>query len=275
MSMQNHEETVCFVQKSKRMPTFSWFLASISSYRALTVAVVVPVTMLAVEFAMRTASWAGFVVVMACIFVPAIAVDRRRKKGLRANPYPEPDENHRLSCVAPQGDILKRGALEDVHFEPVVFRSFSYRNLKKPSKALAWVASGLIMVTITYASYGSRLGSLVLRNWLMYLLFVAVPLGVGLVAWLRPVYLRIVPGRLDIMHLSNFRGPSRVEHYDLRQSKILIDLTKSLLFIDDGDRHLEMLMYSVPDRVGLAYHVLLGALSTHQPPSLPDDELVG
>jgi hypothetical protein len=99
------------------------------------------------------------------------------------------------------------------------------------------------------------------------------------VGWLWPTYFRIVPGRLDVMRFNNLRNRLvGVCRLDLRKAKLLIDLRRGVIFIDDADGHtgeFPIVWMRRATRERLAYHLLLAALSSYQAPDLPDDKLLG
>ena len=98
----------------------------------------------------------------------------------------------------------------------------------------------------------------------------------GLLACLRPIYFRVVPGRLDVLHYSAFRHrPLRTLFHDLKSAPVLVDLRRSLIFIGEGRKIAEYSFLLVPAGARLAYQVLVAAISTYKPGPLPEDDMVG
>ncbi len=88
--------------------------------------------------------------------------------------------------------------------------------------------------------------------------------------------MRVVPGRLDVLQYAPFRsGAVRIEKYDLKRSRVFVDLKLSVVAIDSADRKLQFSTALISGGRRLAYMILLAAISTHEPGPLPDDELLG
>jgi hypothetical protein len=105
---------------------------------------------------------------------------------------------------------------------------------------------------------------------------VGLLLAYSAVAWLWPTYFRVVPGRLDVMRFGSLRGrPVSIERFDLHTAKLLVDMRRWVVFIDDEERQIELPIALMRDRRRFAHAVLLAALSTYEPAPLPDDALLG
>lgn len=96
-----------------------------------------------------------------------------------------------------------------------------------------------------------------------------------IVSWFCPTYIRVVPGRLDIIR---YRALSKrvadAVHIDLRRARILVDVRKGYAKISGEKRHVIPLFLVLGSR-RFAYHLFLGALSSHTPPPMSDEELIG
>lgn len=92
-----------------------------------------------------------------------------------------------------------------------------------------------------------------------------------------PVYLRIVPGRMDLMRFSSFRrNGKRTRSFDLRSVKISVRCdTKTIEIQEPGQVRYRINLFWFLTPYDLARGVLQGAVSTHPAPPLPDDELLG
>jgi hypothetical protein len=96
------------------------------------------------------------------------------------------------------------------------------------------------------------------------------------VAWLWPTYFRVMPGRLEVMRFSTLAGrPISFERFDLRQASVLVDLRRSVVFVDEGDRRGEYAIALMRGRTRFAHALFWAAMNTHQPPDLPEDKLLG
>jgi hypothetical protein len=91
-----------------------------------------------------------------------------------------------------------------------------------------------------------------------------------------PTYLRLVPGRLDVIRYSLLgRGVVECVKHDLRSSAVLVDLNQHCVFLATDGITTEVSYGAVRDPYDFAHAVLLAAVSTHKPAPLPDDALVG
>lgn len=185
----------------------------------------------------------------------------------------EPQENHRVCCVGLPDELEPYGPLEDLPFEPAIFHA-----------ALAFQPSGwaIGLVWVFAAIGGMGAWYLVHRVWGVpntggtFYFWGAYGLGIVALTWLRPIYFRVVPGRLDVLRYSALRTqPLRVDHYNLSTASVLIDLRRWLLFVDRDDQSAEFSFMLVPGRRRFAHTILRAAISTHQPAPLPDGELLG
>jgi hypothetical protein len=205
----------------------------------------------------------------------AIAVrDFRRGLRLKANPHREADERARLRCVGLPQELAKWGELRDAPFEPLVFTGWFTHRL--PPFMRAMVAVLTVPAFIVAHLMISGLTSLWTREEIVLKLWLALLSARGIVSWLWPTYFRVVPGRLDVMRFSNIRGRAvATRHFDLRKARILVDLRRNVVFIDeDGDSE-EFAIGLMPGRTRFAHALFWAALSTHEPPPLPENELLG
>ncbi len=98
-------------------------------------------------------------------------------------------------------------------------------------------------------------------------------LAAGELMW--PTYFRIVPGRIDALRYSFLSDrPVSVTKTVLRDARIIYDHSKYTLHLHTGDWEDYWIML-VPRRRQFIRALFLAAASTHQPPPLPDDDLLG
>jgi hypothetical protein len=106
--------------------------------------------------------------------------------------------------------------------------------------------------------------------------WVAAAVAAPLVAFFRPVYVRFVPGRLDVIHYRVLGGGvRRTEHYDLRTTPVVVDLRSWEIFIKDTERPVAFSCWLIIGWRRVVRALLLAALSTHEPGPVPDDRLTG
>jgi hypothetical protein len=106
-----------------------------------------------------------------------------------------------------------------------------------------------------------------------------LPLPVwGAVALLWPTYLRVVPGRLDVIRYSVFpRWRTEVRSWNLRDARILVDLRGMRVSIDiPGDPGpVEFSIGLLPRRTRFARMLFWAAMSSYRAPAIADGELIG
>lgn len=194
---------------------------------------------------------------------------------------PFPDASHRVWCVASlagHARLLSMGPVENAPFEPEVFAApFALR-------AGWWIQTAWI------ASAAAVYGALYLFMYLfgpphkgtfnLYILYSALGLGILLVAAVRPTSIRIVPGRIDIMRGWFFQSSRPVvRSIPLRDRRVVMDLRSGIVFATDSITNYQAdatVAFGTPrHRARIAHAVLRAAISTAQPPPLPDDAPVG
>ncbi len=188
-----------------------------------------------------------------------------------------PTHDSRLASVGNRRKVESIGELADVLFEPAIFRAPFFGGFEKGHDRTALFAGIVMIIVCALTVLRLGLGGAFAASAHYYL---AAGIGLALLVheWLSPTYLRIVPGRVDVMEFGVFlRGRARVTKYDLRTARVVVDLRQLAVFIDDNEKnvHAELAIAFVRDRYRLAYYLLLAALSTHEPGPLPDDALVG
>jgi len=197
---------------------------------------------------------------------------RRRERDL-----PEtPDDSFRLRCVGTPEEVAQYGELADVPFEPKIFNM----SLSVP------FSGGMTTVWVATLACALLVGTLVWRTTMgasscssIQVVAIPAPLAAEAVIMLFwPAYFRIVPGRLDVLRWRPFRRRAEVlASWDLCVARILVDLRKAVVILDGPNCETPCVFNIglVRGRARLAHALFLGAISTHWPPPLPDDELLG
>ncbi len=179
----------------------------------------------------------------------------------------------RVYCSGSPEYLDTFGPFLDVPFEPRLFLAsfaFPYSRLKYIATIAATFCLGVGLIALTRVIWGT--GS----ELSFLLLWTAGGVVMGITAWWWPVYLRIVPGRLDVI-TSRFAGVGRTAcvSFDLTTGRVHVNLIHRKITIEHGDRRLEVPYLLVPRGRELVSAILLGAISTHKPAPLPDDRLIG
>lgn len=199
------------------------------------------------------------------------------KSDLAAFPAP----NHRVWSVgSPAGHarLQAMGAVEDAPFEPEVFAApFALRAGWWTQSA--WVAAAAAIYGALYLIL--PLLGFPLTNWFDLSFFIgSLAAGAFLVAAIRPTSIRIVPGRIDIMRGWFFQSSRPVvRSIPLRDRRVVMDLRSGIVFATDSITNYQAdatVAFGTPrHRARIAHAVLRAAISTAQPPPLPDDAPVG
>ena len=179
----------------------------------------------------------------------------------------------RIAALGPIGDEL---------FEPAVFLAIGSTRSPARKQFVQILAGVAIVVGGAWAEQ-----HFIHRLSAPYFLFLAGVGGAMLAgAAVFPTYLRVVPGRIDVMECALLgRRIITVRRIDLRSLPVFVEANRQMLEIGrdagsgkgaDGSKSCEVIPFAaIWDRWGFAHAVLRGAISTHTPPPLPDDALVG
>ncbi len=230
-------------------------------------------------FASSTATIAAIAGYTVALIAPLFWLLVREFRSLDADTVERPDPDVRLNCVCHPQSILRHGELQDVAFEPQVFRPFLASSLPWTRWLLVAaisVVTFLVLVLTLYVLIGG--GPYVGQG----AGGAAVAAGVATAMFLWPTYYRVVPGRLDVMEFSSLgRIPVRVTRYDLADAWLEIDLIRDVVVIGHYDERgepytdAELSVGMMRRRTEFAHALLLAAISTHEAPPLPDDALLG
>lgn len=205
-------------------------------------------------------------------WVPS-AVNRRYVRRHRRSPTMASPASM-LICVGDSDALLSHGPIEDQPFEPMVARSTITPKALEKKRPAATAAMLLVYVGIFVlcAMSGNlpNMGAVTIVSQAA----VCVIAALGFCLW--PTYLRVVPGRLDILQYSAFG--SRViasRSVSLRDAKVIVDLPKSVVSIHRPNEELTFSIALMPNRVLFARALFMGAISTHAAPELPEHALIG
>lgn len=209
------------------------------------------------------------------VFCVIIIRHSRRRKRAEADAGEGEDSAGRIACVGESEMLAAHGELTDVAFAPSVFFAPVLPSAANRARSVVvWVglSVGLLIPTFiaSYAMTGRPYGLGIAQ------LVGPVALAFLVAEFLYPQYVRIVPGRVDVLHYAPLRWRAvRTERYNLKRARVFVDLKLSVVVIDDRERKLEFSTAFIPRGRRLAYMILLAAISTHEPGPLPDDELLG
>lgn len=198
----------------------------------------------------------------------------RRAVALRPDVIRErTDDTSRLQCVGLPEWLAPEGELHAEPFEPRVFHAIC--GLPASPRGQGFGVLTLVLgiaggLCLNYVLTGSWC-----RDSFPYM-YAALCVWIALNALFYPTYVRVVPGRLDVLHYALSRSPI-IERVDLRASRLVVDLTRWGVTIRPvGDA--EPLVFSIAfvrGRARLAHALFLAALSPHTAPPIEPDVLAG
>jgi len=219
-------------------------------------------------------------------FILRLIALARREWSIMHNTGAEVTAGVRLAYVGAAEDLVPFGGFHDCGFDPVLFRVAAGQPCL-PHMPGTRVVYTILAVLAAYFLLVFLLG-LPGPVYPLERLSPAHGLAMGLGAsggfiladWLCAAYIRIVPGRLDVMRFSVLRGRlNAVVHVSLRGARIVVDRRRDLVFIDraaEGEGgSIELSMRYMREKTAFAYSLFLAAMSTSNPPALPDDQLTG
>jgi len=225
-------------------------------------------------------SW-GFIVIMCMVALPLViwrGLSSWRFRWRHGSRLPlVPPEGCRLSCIGAPEQLAEYGEWADVPFEPALFfGKFALRGRGWPR----WLSIGVAgLALLVFLGFGWRfIGGGVFGQ--VYLGFIfALGVAETATALLWPTYVRLVPGRLDVLGYGPLsKKPVFVDRYDLRQATIMADLRKSFVSIirqhGQHTRRLEFGIALMSERRKFVYMLFLAAMSSYEPGPVRGDELV-
>ncbi len=164
------------------------------------------------------------------------------------------------------------GPIEDRMFEPAVFLAAASTK-SPPRKQAVQIITGVAIVALG-VWLEHRFMARIFSVYFLFLTGIGGAMLVGTAVY--PTYMRIVPGRIDVMECGLLgRRIIAVRRIDLRIRPVLVDLNRQMLEIGPQDA-IELIPFAaIWDRWAFAHVVLQAAISSHTPPPLPDDQLVG
>lgn len=182
----------------------------------------------------------------------------------------DPGERPDLSFRGPATIAKALYQLPDVPFEPHVVGAGLFVPLSTrvglALLLLAYVMIGLEIVVLMTVWRWPWIDARMANQQLLLIL----PLLAWLYASIRPVYLRIDPGRLAIIHHPWFFNPRRiVEAVPLRSDRLYIDWVKRVVHVDDRGVTRSYYFGLHRQQAYLVERIVLAARSTTVPPVLP------
>ena len=183
-------------------------------------------------------------------------------------------EEDRIVCLGGPARVCTVGPLEDIPFEPKFFNASHVFRGNRLQRYATWAVGatlcvGAILIHVKSESLQSSAGARLLGALGMSLV-TSLLMGIVLLIerWMFRVYLRIAPGKLDILRyrfLGNEVGET--ESFDLTRARVIVDADNGVVGITDGDRHVNITYDAIRHKRFVPYCILLAAISTHMPGS--------
>lgn len=208
------------------------------------------------------------------------------------------DEAVRVRCVGGQGAIERMGPVSLEAFEPVIERLL-FASTPGRSFIVAWVVgAGLcligLLVIAELAGTGFRIGPVSLWSFGYFIFGLVAFSGCLIAAAVYPTYVRISPGRVDVITFSFLgRRVRELQRYDVGRDRVLVLLRVGAAIVEpaeDAGAPIEpesavktrdsksaprcILFAGSMNRTGLARDILAAAISPHPTPALPEDRLL-
>lgn len=229
---------------------------------------------------------AALIVMIGIFLGPMIWFLRRRKppkspdeKVIRLSPSPNP--SYRLNMIGPKRTILAMRGLSAEPFEPRLI-GIPFR---LPTRKWPWVALWIVLavslgVAWWFVKRRSGVGLVFLPGNSLQAWEVWAIMGLAALpfAWLWPTYLRVSPGRLDVLVYGTLgAGPPKVTTIDLREARVECDASIGFITIDAPGR--DRVTIQLSEWSGRWHEIMKSVLEAArwrgELLALPDDELVG
>lgn len=220
-------------------------------------------------------------VVLACVLAWLVVKWVRRRLAVRRAGRTFPawlDASVRLRMVGHAEQLERVMAMEppgDVAFEPVV--AYASMSLKLSRAAnIVWtvvaIASAVLMETLRSAA------GLPIPRAGFLTVAASVAIGGVVAVFIWPSYLRVVPGRIDILRYRLWSRRPTVEVIDVRGAAVLAHLEKRSVYLtlpSEPGMCRVIGLTGMPGAEEVVRAIFLAAISSSPTPPLPDDELVG
>jgi hypothetical protein len=200
------------------------------------------------------------------------------------------DPRRRVCCVGSQAAIRRLLPITSDPFEPVIVRLLFAAN-SGAAFIWTWVAASLGSVGLIYLisiapGIKMTLGPVSIWSFGYFVFAFAGFFGALVAAAIFPTYLRIVPGRVDVLKFGVLgRGLRSLETFNVREARVEILLKVGAAVVGPHQPHERtdgvapkrraIIFAGSFERAKLARAILAAAVSEHPTPPLPDDALVG
>jgi hypothetical protein len=196
----------------------------------------------------------------------------------------------RVCCVGSQAAIRRLLPITSDPFEPVIVRLLFAAN-SGSAFIWTWIAASLGSVGLIYLisiapGIKMTLGPVSIWSFGYFVFAFAGFFGALVAAAIFPTYLRIVPGRVDVLKFGLLgRGVRSLETFNVREDRVEVALKVGAAIVQEytpeprahgaAVARRAIIFAGSFERAKLARAILAAAVSEHPTPPLPDDALVG
>lgn len=256
------------------VPRFFW----------LGVGVVVAIT--AGTFLMRFGLIIGIgalAVLLVVMIVPVVMWLRNRNpkkppKGEEPVPEESPDERYRLRLIAPPAWAYEIRGLNDQPFEPRVFQVLFAVPKRKWPAVTTWVVLFVALGALWwYIKRSMGVGSMPGMHFQAWDVWASMAVASLPFAWMWPTYVRVSPGKLDIMRFGVLgAGTPTIKTIDLRDARVLCASDGVIVIEREGEAPLTIQFSEWGARWNDIFRSVFEAARWRgELLELPDDSLVG
>lgn len=216
------------------------------------------------------------------------------------------DSSYRLRIIGhPSSTQAATSPFDDEPFEPIILRSYfaitfvdEPQGLPKITKFGKFLEARSFKTRFDHGQYAAIIHTFCLLSAIaivaiyhytlfgdFYTITLLHPFGIMclhvlIYSLIRPTYIRISPGALDVIYFPALWLKShRIDRYNLQTSSIIIDLVNPMVLIHDPSRSDRKTIFitsiGLLPRTNLPRNLFAAARSTHPTPPLPADALTG
>lgn len=254
------------------LPLFYWIAAAITLFTILAAA--------AARLFTQTRFFPIAIIVAAPIVVLVILRIWRGRlpRGAKVQLAPEDDPRFRLRVTCKDRDAWAMSGLSDEAFEPRIFALPFTAPLRVGLAWALWIPTFILLGAGWW--YVKRATGLVVmgRTFGVWDVWACMALASLPLAWLWPAYLRISPGRADILRYGPLgAGLPTLSTLDLRTARVAIDIQAGFITIEPpgADPFHIQVWSALPNRAAIAKALFEAARWQGDHLPLPDDALVG
>ncbi len=203
------------------------------------------------------------------ILLPLAKKRRLVKQMIKSSMIVNPASRN-MDCYGTLSELEELTTLTEFSFEPVIFQ----QKKCKIHPLLAALFYLVLFLILTYVAHVST-------KYTLCIMFIVGLTGVRLIYWIHPVYIRIYPGKLQVIRYDLNNKVSSINEYSLRDARIEARFDQRKIIIipssGNGDEKISLVydLDVVDNPHVFVKTVFQAAISAATPPPPPRDSLVG